>query len=208
MYGDDSMEMKLTLDKDKKPAIVVDVDGTIANIDERLERAREQAGVTEEEVADTRNFYKDSRRFVFFDELFNPQAMLQLDTPIEGSVEALNNLSSFFKIFYVTSRPKDDDDLATLEATSQWIDNNGYPDGTLIMRPRVMRKDAFFISVIAQINEDGYEVAFAIDDLFDKPTHYEAYGIRIFEVIDEKFSIPALCVAHGDNEICFEGVGQ
>lgn len=192
---------KIIIDKEKS-AILVDLDGTIFNIDARLERALNEAGVSQEEVNNTATFYRDNRRFVFFEELFNPQAIMQLDTPIEGSVEKLNALAKYFNIFYISSRPIDEHNSDTFDATTKSLEENGFPDGVLIMRPRAQKKATFFIQNISEIIERGFKIAFAIDDGFDGISQYEAFGINLIRVDGKKFDIPNMCVQDGDVEVC------
>jgi len=192
---------KIIINKEKS-AILVDLDGTIFNIDARLQRALSEAGVSQEEVNNTATFYRDNRRFAFFEELFNPQAIMQLDVPIEGSVEKLNALAKFFNIFYISSRPIDEHNSDTFDATTKCLEENGFPDGVLVMRPRAQKKATFFLQNISEIIERGFKIEFAIDDGFDGVSQYEAFGINLIRVDGKTFDIPNICVKYGDVEVC------
>lgn len=197
-------DIRVTLIPEKNHSIIVDIDGTIANVDERLGRALEIAGVTTKIVNDKYNFYRDNRRFTFYEELFNPEAMLALDTPIDGAVKKLDMLSKFFTIFYVTSRPKDDDNEDTYDATAKWLENNNFPDGVLLMRPRMQKRCSFVTSAFSELQENGYQLVLAFDDLFDGRAEYEAFGIKVVEIVDESWDIPNICMDKDGAEICID----
>jgi predicted secreted acid phosphatase len=206
-------EMKVVLDKDKMPAIVVDIDGTIADIDERLNAAMKVAGVTKKDVESKAIFGQSAR--VFYDTLFRADLMLT-DKPIPKAIRVLNQLSKVFSIFYVSSRPDDTDfdpNREIFNNTAKWIKDSGYPDGVLLLRGegkpggKWTKAISFHIIVMERMKEEGYQIAMAFDDLFDGKDAYDRCSVEVVEIRDLEWDVPKLCIVGADGiENCFEFV--
>jgi hypothetical protein len=204
-------DIKVNLEKDKMPAIVVDIDGTIADIEDRLEVAMKIAGVTKKDVESKSVFGQQAR--VFYDTLFRADLMLT-DKPIPKAVRVLNDLSKQFSIFYVSSRPDDTDfdpNREIFNNTAKWIKDNGYPDGVLLLRGegkpggKWTKALSFHIIVMERMKEEGYQIAMAFDDLFDGKDAYDRCSVDVIEIKDLKWDIPNICITSAEEiEQCFK----
>lgn len=140
-----------------EPAIIVDIDGTIA--DEHLRR--QQATVNGK---------------IDWDIYFSPQLVLQ-DKPIKTARKALKKWASKgIKIFYVSSRPK-----SLLKTTKKWLEKNGFPKGKVYHRKKYQRTVDFKNKICAYLAKK-YKVLFGVGDRKVDIEAYENAGIKAFKV--------------------------
>jgi phosphoglycolate phosphatase-like HAD superfamily hydrolase len=122
-------------------AILVDIDGTLADLAHRLHYI--QAEIS-----------KDKNWPAFFDACSD-------DAPIHITIEAVRAMASTFEVVFVTGRPDSHEDH-----TRAWLDRHVALVGPLYMRKagdyredRVVKRE-----LLALIREHGYEPVIAIDD--------------------------------------------
>ena len=95
----------------KDLACIIDLDGTMCNVDARLHHVRTQEGVKKNWKA-------------FFDELVN-------DTPNQWCLELVNQMSQKYPIVFASGRPDDHE-----RNTHRWLEENELPTNHLYMRCR------------------------------------------------------------------------
>jgi len=132
-------------------AIIVDIDGTIANTSERLK-------IAEDRVA--------NEKVNFFD-AFLDSKLLHLDTPVPGSKECIRDLAKDATIIYLSGRRVD----GTAE-TEKWLALHGYPKGKVILRRKGIATKPFKIEAIRSLKSQGYDVVCGIGN---KEDDIEAY---------------------------------
>lgn len=114
-------------------AVIMDIDGTIA--DESVRRAA--AAGEDGELQDNE-----------YDAYFEPSEVAK-DKPLVAAREILTRLAEEgVTIYYVTGRPEE-----TERATERWIRDNGFPDGPLRCRPRRARTTEFKIDAIEEAKQ-------------------------------------------------------
>ncbi len=145
-----------------KPTIVVDIDGTIANIDARIEKA-EQSGHSKRSPK-----YWD---YALSGDLFS------MDTPIPTTPECMQKLAREAEIVYMSGRR-----AGTEKHTQDWLREHGFPDGNIILRPKGTETEQFKTERIAQLKEEGREVVLGIGNSDGDIRAYEANGLRAMKV--------------------------
>jgi predicted secreted acid phosphatase len=143
----------------QKPlACVIDIDGTIANEQERRALATNPDGST------------NWRRY--FD-----SELVRKDRPILKARKVLKWVEKKgIKIFYVSSR-----ETTVLEATKWWLKKYDYPEGKIYHRKPFTNTLKFKIRSVRDVQKD-YHVLFGVGDRERDITAYETCGIRAIKV--------------------------
>lgn len=136
-------------------AIIVDLDGTVADTKERAK------------VASTKENYPSRKWWdVFFDPL-----LVRLDTPMGDSAKVLQEMSNKYTVIYLTGRR-----VNMKSATLEWLYKNGYPVGELILRP-IGVKSVDFKSMALNELKGRYQLVYAFDDDDDNLRMFKEFGI-------------------------------
>lgn len=142
----------------KPKACIIDIDGTIANEQERRAIATNPDGST--------NWRK----------YFNPELVKQ-DKPILKSREVLRWIKQKgIKIFYVSSR-----ETTILEATKWWLRQHNFPEGKVYHRKPFSRGLEYKIDTVRTIQK-RYHVIFGVGDRDGDITAYQTCGIAAIKV--------------------------
>lgn len=138
-----------------KQAILVDIDGTIAD-----NRHRDHLAKT------------DWAKFVEFNTVIR-------DKPITSVVELVRTLSLQYSVIMVTAREESDRPVS-----KAWLANHDIPFQRLYMRPigDERRAHDFKESVLHSLQKDGFEVHLAIEDNKYCVDMYRKNGIQVLEV--------------------------
>jgi len=139
----------------KRNAIIVDVDGTIADTSMRSA------------LALYRQIIKGEH---FWDALFDPEK-ISMDTPIPGSKECLKELAKRGRLIYLTGRRS-----TTRKETEAWLKEHEYPEGLLIMREKGMKTEEFKPIEIEKLKEH-YNIVCGVGDSQSDIEAYEETGI-------------------------------
>ena len=142
---------------ERTKAIIVDIDGTIANTDKRSDVAKSKATYLSHK---------------WWDAFFDP-ALADLDTPIGESATVLRMLQSNgpHKIVYLTGR-RDNMEKATLT----WLKTHNFPDGELIIRHKGTKTLEFKKSMMDHLTTD-YDITMAFDNNDENIALFESYNI-------------------------------
>jgi predicted secreted acid phosphatase len=144
----------------KPKACIIDIDGTIANENERRAMATNPDGST--------NWRK----------YFDPE-LVKKDKPILKSREVLRWLEQKgIKIFYVSSR-----ETAVLEATKWWLRQHNFPPGEVYHRKPFARSMEYKIDTVRAIQK-RYDVIFGVGDRDRDITAYQTCGITAIKVVE------------------------
>jgi FMN phosphatase YigB (HAD superfamily) len=146
------------------PAVVFDVDGTIANNDHR------------------RHFVLNKPR-----DWKNFNANIWHDTPHEDIVELVKIFYSHYPILICTARTGD-----LLDITREWLDEvaglQGFYEKIYIRGEKDYKDDQILkVELLEQIRADGYEPKFWIDDRQRVVDAIRAQGIRVLQVCEGNF---------------------
>lgn len=165
------LKQKTKQRRDGKKAIIVDLDETIIDISKKL-------ALAERECSD-----KQSPKFwtVFFD----PKNIV-LDIVIPNSVDALQQLSKKFSIIYKSERPAE----KLFEPTKNWLEENGFPEGILMLRTDFQMSALFYQKMLEELKEKGLEIVCAVDDLFHGSVveeFYKEHGIKVIKADGKRF---------------------
>jgi len=138
-----------------KQAILVDIDGTIAD-----NRHRDHLAKT------------DWAKFVEFDTVMK-------DKPIASVVELVRLLALQYRVVMVTAREESDRSVS-----NAWLIRHGIPFHGLYMRPigDERRAHDFKESVLHTLQKEGFEVLLAIEDNKYCVDMYRKNGIQVLEV--------------------------
>lgn len=144
----------------KPKACIIDIDGTIANEQERRTIATNPDGST--------NWRK----------YFDPE-LVKKDKPILKSREVLRWVEQKgIKIFYVSSR-----ETTVLEATKWWLRQHNFPEGEVYHRKPFGQTLEYKIDTIKTIQRD-YDVIFGVGDGDRDITAYQTCGITAIKVVE------------------------
>jgi FMN phosphatase YigB (HAD superfamily) len=149
----------------RKKAIVVDLDGTLFNIDHRLYHIQQ-----------------DPKNWTAF------AAGIPLDTInpwCEQLVWAMRLQN--YEIIYLTGR-KNDEERATRESLYRHLGSAGLKDPLFMRNPRHNKLDSIFkVEVLRQLIEPNYEVLFVIDDRPSVIRSIREAGFVVLAVNDKEF---------------------
>lgn len=142
----------------KFKACIIDIDGTIANDQERRAISTNPDGST--------NWRK----------YFDPE-LVKKDKPIYKAREVLRWIKKKgIKIFYVSSR-----ETTVLEATRWWLKEHDFPQGEVYHRRPFARSGEYKINTIRAIQKD-YDVIFGVGDRDRDIIAYQTCGITAIKV--------------------------
>jgi predicted secreted acid phosphatase len=142
----------------KPKACIIDIDGTIANDQQRRALSTNPNG--------SRNWRK----------YFNPE-LVKKDKPILKSREVLRWVEQKgIKIFYVSSR-----ETTVLEATKWWLKAHNFPQGEIYHRKPFARSMEYKIDTVRAIQK-SYHVIFGVGDRDRDITAYQSCGIIAIKV--------------------------
>lgn len=141
-------------------AIIVDIDGTIADCNHRLHHIKGQ-----------------KKNWPGFWET------MHLDTPIEPIIKLVKAMDQACRIIVVTARHD-----YVRPQTVKWLLQNGVPYNELRMRAdEDYRKDAIVKKeILDQIRADGYNVLFALEDRTHNVEMFRANGVPCLQVADDE----------------------
>lgn len=134
--------------------IVFDIDGTLANIGPRYEKAGPMPARTNKKV------FK-----AWLDRLQNPEDMLK-DKPIAGMRPLATTLALMYTAVYITGRGE-----RYREVTTKWLSKEGFPSCELYMRshedwrPSGLYKEAKMLDVVSRYGDNDLIV---FDDDYDE----------------------------------------
>ena len=135
------------------PTFLVDVDGTVANLEHRLH-------FLDRKPKDWENFYKK----------------MDKDSPIQSVIKMVGEYANKgYTIIILTGRPE-----RYREVTKQWLDKHNVPYDSLIMKSSA---DEFLPSHVWKRQQvlnlmDNYQIDLAIDDELRNRTVFEELGIK------------------------------
>lgn len=137
-------------------AIILDIDGTIANIDRRM-KSGEEAG---------HKFNSND----YWDHVLDGN-LYPMDEPIEGAARCVNQHAQAQKIVYLSGRR-----TGTEEKSREWLLEHGFPDGEIIHRPKGIRNIDFKTDQVARI-KDRYDVVCGVGNEETDRQAYEGNGV-------------------------------
>ena len=138
----------------EKPVVIVDIDGTLADVRHRLHYLRGRR--------------KDWGAFFH---------AMDRDTPIEGVVRWVQGLPPDYRVAIITGRPEQ-----YREITAAWLRRQGIPSGELYMRPACDHRPDYVMKREVLRSLKGAPVAFAIDDRPQVCRMWRETGIRCFPI--------------------------
>ncbi len=142
-------------------AVIIDIDGTIADCNHRLHCVKPPMGVKK----DWKKFYE----------------LAAIDMPYEWCVDLAKAMKAQgYTIIFLTAR----EGIQTNEdITRQWLDRNVGIEYVLMMRDkRDFRKDFIVKQEIYQLKvAPYYEIAFCIDDKPEVCNMYKSMGLRVLD---------------------------
>lgn len=143
----------------KRPAIIVDIDGTVADLTHRLHHLE-----TPGKKRDWDSFY----------------ATQELDTPMPKTIEFVKDKSKDHSVLFITGRP---DDYAGV--TKDWLDSH-FPglNYELYMRSDYTPPAEYKKSVYNNLIKDRYQVVLALDDDQENLDMFSSLGIRAIKPLD------------------------
>lgn len=145
--------------------IIIDIDGTIADVEARLSKAIEVTGK------------KGGNKF--WDAFLGPEFM-ELDTPIPGARDQVKRwFDKGYKLVYLSGRRD-----TSRNATERWLNVYGFPPGEVILRPKGVRTKGYKIEKIAQIKRRGDYIICALGDSDDDIEIYNQFKIPRVEKVE------------------------
>jgi len=168
----------------KKKWLVVDIDGTIADIRQRkyLSAREINHDATYKDVIKSYSLddvLKEDDLERFF-EIFLSEKYMHTDEPIEGAAESLHDLSKIYNIFYLTGRHDELHD-SMKDGTIKWLREHGFPppnndDIHLKMKPkRKMKDDMYKCDALNEI--DDWDIEAGIGNNPSDHIAYTEHGI-------------------------------
>jgi FMN phosphatase YigB (HAD superfamily) len=130
--------------------VILDIDGTLADIRPRMQRAGMQPGRV------------DRRAFQDWLDRLQSDEMLAADEPIPGMQELAIIINQFNHLAYVTGR-----DEKYRSVTEAWLDKHGFPSALVHMRPSISKWLApgdYKEAVIKKLAKPGEHVIVIDDD--------------------------------------------
>ncbi len=142
------------MDPSGKPIVIVDMDGTLADVSHRIHHVRSKK--------------KDWPRFF---------ATMNEDPPSQIVVNWVKNLPPDFEVVIVTGRPE-----TYLSDTKAWLARHDIPYSRILMRPTGDHRPDYVVKreLLDHIPRD--RVAFVIDDRPSVCEMWRACGLRVFQV--------------------------
>lgn len=144
----------------KQNIVVVDIDGTLAKVGERLKYLQQKS-------PDWDAFYNSC-----FD-----------DEPITEVVDLVKNLAGIYHIIYCTGRREQVRDI-----TYEWLEKHSLPDGHLLMRPNgdtrhdTSVKPAILFSFLEKHDREKGDIAFILEDRCRVVELWRSLGIKCLQV--------------------------
>lgn len=129
-----------------KKGIVVDIDGTIADIRKRMSYADDKYGSD-----DHPKYWEYCNAYIE-----------NTDTPVPGAIEWLDKMRSDVNpatLLYVSGRRN-----TFLYSTLRWMDNHHFPEGEVYLRPVGMHGVAFKLQMIKMLQQ-VYDMTISIGDM-------------------------------------------
>jgi len=145
-----------------KNTVIFDLDGTLANIDARREKATDILGKMD------------------WDEFFDPDNVLNLDEPNDPVIKMAQLFKKDgFKIVIFSGRND-----RSFASTKQWLNQNDVPFDLLIMRPDKFKENSW---PIAEGNPATKEMRFMPDEILKKEMLDTFVDINdVFLVVDDR----------------------
>jgi len=145
-----------------KNTVIFDLDGTLANIDARREKATDILGKMD------------------WDEFFDPDNVLNLDEPNDPVIKMAQLFEKDgFKIVIFSGRND-----RSFASTKQWLNQNDVPFDLLIMRPDKFKENSW---PIAEGNPATKEMRFMPDEILKKEMLDTFVDINdVFLVVDDR----------------------
>jgi len=145
-----------------KKTVIFDLDGTLANIDARREKATDILGKMD------------------WDEFFDPDNVLNLDEPNDPVIKMAQLFKKDgFKIVIFSGRND-----RSFDSTKQWLNQNDVPFDLLIMRPDKFKENSW---PIAEGNPATKEMRFMPDEILKKEMLDTFVDINdVFLVVDDR----------------------
>jgi len=145
-----------------KNTVIFDLDGTLANIDARREKATDILGKMD------------------WDEFFDPDNVLNLDEPNDPVIKMAQLFEKDgFKIVIFSGRND-----RSFDSTKQWLNQNDVPFDLLIMRPDKFKENSW---PIADGNPATPEMRFMPDEILKKKMLDTFVDINdVFLVVDDR----------------------
>jgi len=145
-----------------KKTVIFDLDGTLANIDARREKATDILGKMD------------------WDEFFDPDNVLNLDEPNDPVIKMAQLFKKDgFKIVIFSGRND-----RSFDSTKQWLNQNDVPFDLLIMRPDKFKENSW---PIAEGNPATKEMRFMPDEILKKKMLDTFVDIDdVFLVVDDR----------------------
>jgi phosphoglycolate phosphatase-like HAD superfamily hydrolase len=145
-----------------KNTVIFDLDGTLANIDARREKATDILGKMD------------------WDEFFDPDNVLNLDEPNDPVIKMAQLFKKDgFKIVIFSGRND-----RSFDSTKQWLNQNDVPFDLLIMRPDKFKENSW---PIAEGNPATKEMRFMPDEILKKEMLDTFVDINdVFLVVDDR----------------------
>ena len=146
-----------------KPKIIVDLDGSVANIKFRVNAAK---------MASKGDVGSDK----YWSTLFSSK-LVKFDRPIEGTAMFLTSLEKKYDIVYVTGRP-----TSMARATNKWLSDNDFPKAKVHYRPPNESTCEFKEEVFSKMDN----VALSIGDGRDEMRAARTNKIRHIRIRENK----------------------
>jgi len=145
-----------------KNTVIFDLDGTLANIDARREKATDILGKMD------------------WDEFFDPDNVLNLDEPNDPVIKMAQLFKKDgFKIVIFSGRND-----RSFDSTKQWLNQNDVPFDLLIMRPDKFKENSW---PIAEGNPATKEMRFMPDEILKKAMLDTFVDVNdVFLVVDDR----------------------
>ena len=154
---------------DKKPIVIWDIDGTLANIDHR------------------RAWVDGSKGYKDFDKFYD----LMVEDPPYIDMVGMCNMQHLntWTIFFCTGRPE-----SYRQQTEQWLKDHGVlaalKDINLLMRPDKLRYKPDFVikeQMMNDLHEAGYEIHMVWEDRDQACKMWRSHGLRCVQVAPGNF---------------------
>ncbi len=140
-----------------RPAVIVDIDGTLADVRHRLHHIRGGGG------RDWKAFFEAMDR----------------DTPIESVIRWVRNLPPDYDVVVVTGRPEH-----YRRRTEAWLKRQAIPYSRLFMRRDGDHRPDYVAK--AEFLRELPRVAFAIDDRPQVCAMWKKNGVRCFQIASDE----------------------
>ena len=144
----------------RKPIVIVDIDGTVSKVGDRLK-------YLQVENPDWDSFY----------------ASCFEDEPIQEIVDLVDNLQGFYDIVFCTGRRE-----SVREITERWLERNGL-FGKVLMRPNGDKRHDTEVKP-EQIREFGInfeDIAFVLEDRNSMVAKWRSLGVKCLQVEEGNF---------------------